>query len=124
MQYTKPLTELIAELQKIADNHPGIQCTLDDYELGLQNPTLQVLPVHINNNHCTIVDTFTRDMVTRTAKLYSEKSAKEMWETLGDDKSPWKNFEEFEHRHTLIKEKALQDLQNFDKANLMVILKA
>lgn len=125
MQYTKPLTELIAELQKISDANPGIQCTLNDQEWGANNPQVKVAPVYVNDNqHVIIIDETTREHVTQTAKEYSEKTAKEMWDSFGEEKGSWNSFEEFSLSHAMVKESALKELKDFEKAVHMVVFEA
>lgn len=125
MQYTKPLVELIAELQAIADANPGIVCTLDDHEWGPHIPTVKVSPVYVNEHeHVIVLEDFTRDYTTKTAKEYSEKTAKEMWDSYGENKGSWKSFEEFEKGHALVKEHALKDLKDFATAVPMVVFQA
>lgn len=125
MQYTKPLTELIAELQKIADENPGIVCTLNDHEWGPHMPKVKVAPVYVNDSdHVIVLEDFTRDYTIKLAKEYSEKTAQEMWKSYGENKGSWESFEEFEKSHAMVKEHALKELKNFEKAVPMVVFEA
>ena len=119
--YTKPLKELIAELQKIEDSHPGINCTLDDCEWGAGIPTVAMAKSYSNNfGHPIIISQLDIDQLQKTLEYYSQPPL-EMWKTV--DKNDWDDFEAFEKDYHLVKQHAIQELKNIENSSLTVVIK-
>lgn len=125
MEFTKPLKEIIAELQAVEDANPGILCTLDDHEWGAHIPSIKVAPVFVNEHEHVIVLT---DNAIKSAqdnfKKYTENTPEEMWEIFGEDKGMWTNLEHYRKDHEMIRAAAEKDIKDFATAVPMVVLHA
>jgi hypothetical protein len=124
-EYTRPLKEIIAELQAVEDAHPGILATLDDHEYGAHPPKFKVAPVYVNaSEHVIVLTEEAEERATKLVKQYSEQTAEEMWDSYGPDKGFWKSFEEFAKSHKLVKEMSEKDLREFATAVPMLVMQA
>ena len=119
--YTKPLKELIAELQKIEDSHPGINCTFDDSHFGAGTPTVEIANSYSNNlEQPIVIPQWYIDQLQKKLEYYSQ-SPQEMWETI--DKTAWADFESFEKKYHSVKEKTIKELKNIENSSLTVVVK-
>jgi hypothetical protein len=95
MEHTRPLKELIAELQAIEDANPGILCIANDNEWGADTPKVQVAPVAINeHDHVIIWDEQKIDLNKRTIEFYNQ-DPQEMWNSFTDEEREGETFEEW-----------------------------
>ncbi len=119
--YTKPLKELIAELQKIEDSHPGINCTLSDCEWGPGIPIVELSQSYSNNlGHPIILSQVDIENVHKRLADYS-KSPEEMWTSV--DKSDWDGFESFKQDYLLVKHHTHQEIKDIATSSLTVIIR-
>lgn len=104
MKHTKPLKELIEELQALESANPGIFCMVNDHEHGGDVPKVELSKFYINkDNHVIILNDNNIKSNKKIMKLY-EQSAEKMWESFGDDKGMWESFEKFKADHKTTKE--------------------
>lgn len=103
MTHTKPLKTLITELQALESANPGICCMVNDHEHGGDIPQVELSKFYINEyNHVMIVNE--NDKKNNQYMIdFHAKNTEEMWESFGNDKGMWKNFEEFNASHKTTK---------------------
>lgn len=104
MKHTKPLKELIADLQALEAANPDILCMVNDHEHGGDIPQVEVLKFYINQyDHVIVIDDSNIQSNKKAVNLYAQ-NAEEMWKSFGDEKGMWKNFESFKEGHKKTRE--------------------
>lgn len=125
MKNTKPLKDVIAELQAMEDANPGILCIAQD-EWANDAPKTQILSVYVDeNSQAVIVDDFSINNTKEMAKEYNEKSLEEMWQDMnGEDNGAYTNIDEFKKDYEIIKSTSQKEWEYMQKAVKAVVITA
>lgn len=113
---SKTIEQLIAELQEIARENPGITCYVVDNEDGVGNVEIKKQRVYPEYGNLTCKDEEGYQLTAGTVKYY-DTSALEYWNSFStEDKESYKDFTEFEEQHLYNKAFYQKEKQEYEQA--------
>jgi hypothetical protein len=120
--YTKPLKELIAELQALENANPGILCMVNDHEHGGDVPQVEISKFYINeHDHVIIVDEKKIENNKLTVEFYNQ-DPQEMWNSFTDEERGEEPFEEWKANFEKTKAFFEKDKQEFETSVPVVVI--
>jgi len=123
-QVTKPLKQVIAELQALEDANPGIDCLVDDMEAGADKPHYVVAPTIINEyDHVIIWDKQKIELNAKTLEFYNT-TPEAMWASFTDEERGEESFEEWKADFERTKAFFEADNQQLKSATPVVVIKS
>lgn len=123
-QVTKPLKQVIAELQALEDANPGINCLVDDMEAGADKPLYVVAPTIINeHDHVIIWDKQKIELNAKTLEFYNI-TPEEMWASFNDEERGKEPFEEWKADFERAKAFFEADNQQLKSATPVVVIRS
>ena len=127
MNDTKPLKELIAELQALENANPGIHCLVEDNEWGPNIPTVKLAAVYKENpeyEQLTVVDEVTKQHTQKTVTDYTEKSAEQYWSEMdhSDADQYYESFEQFKEEYEMVLKCNSETFEKMNNSVPMVII--